>query len=155
MIILAATGALFWWASAMTAGTTDDLATRDLGRLAADIQSSALECDVGPVDYSVLGENLTFSGSVHDCLRTILLARAEDVSCDVDGLVDAVLGIYGLLVEKTYYYCLRAEVKGLGPDLYISENGTEPGNPGAVRWTSAVPLIVNGMEGELTLYLWR
>jgi len=176
IIILAATGALFWWASAMTARTTDDLATRDLGRSASDIQSSALECDVGPVDYSVLGENITFSGSVHDCLRAILLARHADANCDIAGMVEAVRGIYGLLVEKPYHFEVRAEALGLGPDLVISESATGlsesatglsesatgspdsadgPFGPGAVRWTSAVPITVNGVEGELTLYVWR
>jgi len=162
IIILAATGALFFWASAMTASTTADMSNRDLGRYVSDIQASALGCDVGPVEYSLLDSNLTFNGSVRECLRTILVCRNADQNSDFGGLVDAVSGVYGLLVDKPFHFSLRASAKGLGPDLVISETATGlpdsadlSGGPGAVRWTSAVPLIINGVEGELTLYIWR
>jgi hypothetical protein len=155
MIILVATGALFYWASAMTATTTEDMATRDLGRYAADVQSSALECTIGPMGYIVEGENLSFAGSVHDCLRTILLARQADINCDIEPLAGAVRQVYGLLVDRPFHWGLLASVPELGADLSISENAQGPMSPGAVRWTSAIILIINGAEGGLTLYIWR
>jgi len=155
IIILAATGALFYWASAMTASTTGDMSTRDLGRYVADIHSSALGCDVGPIEYAVRGSNFTFNGSVRECLRTVLVSRMADQNSDFGGLVDAVRGVYALLVEKPFHFGLRASAPEFGPDLVISEDPVAAHEPGAVRWTSAVPLIINGVEAELTLYLWR
>jgi hypothetical protein len=155
MIILAATGTLFYWASASTARTTEDMATRDLGRYVCDIQTSALECDASPVNYTKCGEDLAFDGSVRDCLRTVLACRNADQNSDFGGLVDAVRSVYRLLVEKPYHFSLRASARGLGPDLVISDETSVVETPGAVRWTAAVPILVNGVEAELTLYIWR
>lgn len=155
IIILAATGALFFWASALTASTTDDLSTRDMGRYAAGVLSSGLECTVGPMDYSVSGVALVFSGGVYDALSTVIAARSADSNCEISALVDAVQNVFCLLVERPFHHGLKASVEGFGSDLSIPESPGASMNPGAVRWTSAVPLIVNGLEGELTLYIWR
>jgi hypothetical protein len=155
MIILAATGALFYQASSGTAATTGAMATGGLGQYAADIQTSALYCTVGPVDYTAAGQERTFIGSVYSAVVAVLEARSIDSNCEISGLVDAVRNIYGLLVEKPYHHGLKASVTGAGPDLYIAEQAGASMKPGAVRWTAGAPLIVNGMEGELTLYIWR
>ena len=155
IIILAATGALFYWAAAMTASTTTDMSNRDLGRYVSDIQTSALGCDVGPVEYGLQDSNFTFNGSIRECLRTMLVCRNADQNSDFGGLIDAVRGVYAVLVEKPFHFSLRAAAKNLGPDLVISEDSLVAQEPGAVRWTSAVPLIINGVEAELTLYIWR
>lgn len=155
IIILAAIGSLFRWDSALSASTTGELSSRDLGRFAADIHSSALECDVGPVNYSTGGAGRTFIGSVHDCLRTILVSYNPNIECELSGPIEAVRGTYALLVEKPFHFEVRASAGGPGPGLVISEHPEGSESPGAVRWTSASPLIVNGSEGELTLYIWR
>jgi hypothetical protein len=155
IIILSATGALYYWASAQTAATTDDLAARDLGRCAGEVQAAALGCDVGPVDYSLCGANRTFAGSAHECIRTMLQALHADAGCDIERLAGAVREVYGLLVETPLHYGLRATVADLGLDLTIAENAAEPFAPGAVRWTCAIPIIIGGAEGDLSLFLWR
>lgn len=155
IIILAATGALFWWASAVRAGTADEAATRDLGRTVVEVQSAALECTVGPVEYSAGGEVSVFNGTVCECLRTMFLCRAYGAGSDTEELEDAVRGIYALLVERPLHFEVRASARGLGPDLVISDSRMEKEALGAVRWTCAVPLIVDGLTGELALSLWR
>ncbi|MBM4248062.1 MAG: hypothetical protein FJ149_01225 [Euryarchaeota archaeon] len=154
-IILAATGALFWWASAARAGATADIATRDLGRAAADIQSAALECTVGPVDYSLGGRSLLFTGTVCECLALIVRCRSAGPDSGTAGLEGAVRRIYALLVEEPLRFEVRASAEGLVQDIVISDEGAGPGGPGEVRWTCSVPLVVNGLEGELALHLWR
>ncbi len=154
MIILAATGALFRWSSTMTAQTTDDLSTRDLGRYASDIQAAALSCTVGPVNYSAGAGNQSFTGTVHDCILTALECTMGPER-DIAGLVDAARAVFSLLVEKPYHFALNASIRAAVPHLFIAEKAGLAEKAGEVRWTCAVPLIGNGIEGELILLIWR
>ena len=155
MIILVATGALFHQASSGTAATTDAMAAGGLGLYASDVHSAALQCTVGPANFTVGGQERSFSGSVYGAFAAAVEARRADADCGISGLLDAVRGVFGLLVEKPFHFGLKASVPGAGPDLYIAEEAGASMKPGAVRWTSGAPILVNGMEGELTLYLWR
>jgi hypothetical protein len=153
MILLAAAGALFLSASSASRMATKDLQTRDLGRQAADIQSSALGCTLGPLPYSLNYSEHDFTGSVLDCIRTILEVRNSTADCDVDGLCAGVKDVYGLLVQKPLHYAVLAVLDATA--LFVSDRAASPSGIPDVRWTSAVPLILDGSEGELTLFLWR
>ena len=108
---------------------------------------------MGPLTYEVNGTGRTVAGSVLDCIRTILDVRSSNAGCRLDRLCGAVQGIFRLLVPGPLHFALLATLNVT--DFFVSDAAVSPARIPAVRWTSAIPLIIDGLEGELTLFLWR
>lgn len=155
IIVASACGALFYSISNASNATTEDIATRDLGQQAADIQACALESTIGGARYSVNGTNLTFNGTVQDCIYTMLEVQSFSSDHDIPGLKDAVRNAYALLVDKPFHFAVEAGITGWQGTIFLSDIALDPGMIAKVRWTSNVPLVIGGSEGELTLFLWR
>jgi hypothetical protein len=159
VIIAVASAALFFSASRGSSAMSEDASTRHLGQQAADIQSTALECTLGPLNYSVNGSGLTFNGNLLECVHTVLRVQAQSANCTLDPLRDAVKGTYGLLVERPFHFAVRAAMTGPGGErygaLFVSDKALTPADIGEVRWTSNVPFVLDEKDGELTLFLWR
>ena len=155
IIISVACTALYYPASRISSSLSDDAATRHLGQQAADIHACALESTVGPVEYSVNGTKRNFTGTALEGIHEMLRARTFSSECNVGGIEEGVRGAYSLLVDKPYHFAVQALVQGWKGSILIWDPPELPLNMGDVRWTSAVTLIIDDSQGDLTLSMWR
>jgi len=153
VIVSVACGALFYSASRIS--VRDGQGAAQMGQKAADIMACALDATVGPVGYIVDGEHLEFSKTALEGVCEVLRVQRSFSQWNTTDLEDALLGAWGLLVDRPYHFALEAAIRGQPGGLLLSDAPGELGGMSGGRWTCSVPLNVNGMEGELTLYLWR
>ena len=153
VIVSVACGALFYSASRVSVDEWKGSA--DMGQRAADTMACALDATVGPVGYSADGEQLEFSKTALEGVREVLRVHSSCSQWNTTCLEEALLGTWGILVDRPYHFALDAKIPGLPGGLLLSDAPGELGGMSGGRWTCSVPLDIDGMEGELTLYIWR
>jgi len=152
LLVSAACAALFHSASINTGVGRSPV---DMGRLVSDTMACALDATVGPVDYVAGGDTLRFSGNALGAIGESLRVQSSFNDWNTTGLEDSVRGVLAILVERPYHFLLAGELHGKPASIFISDAPGMLGGMSAGRWSCSVPLDVGGMEGELTLYMWR
>jgi len=155
VIVLAASGALFLGVSNISRSAAEELSTRDIGRYVSEVAASALDCTVGPVSFTVDGTDRSLgAATVLDCVCLYLSIRSKADNFALDNLTSSVKQIYTQLVEG-HHFAVQGSVENASAPFFVSDKAADAGGIGKVRWTSVVPLEVDGSRGELTLFLWR
>jgi len=153
VIVSVACASLFYSASRIS--VHDGQGSADMGQQAADIMACALDATVGPVDYGAGGEHLEFSGTALEGVCEVLRVQSSCMQWETTGLEDAIGRLLGLMVDRPCHFALEGHLHGQPGGLLLSDAPGELGGMGGGRWSCSVLLDVDGMDGELTLYLWR
>jgi hypothetical protein len=153
VMVSVASGALFWGASRISVQAGQGSA--DVGQQADDIMACALDATVGPVGYSAGGKDLEFSGTGLEGVCEVLRVQVSCKQWNTTALEEALRNDWGMLVDRPYHFALQGMFNGRPGGLLLSDAPGELGGMGGGRWSSSVPLDIDGMEGELTLYIWR
>lgn len=153
IIVSVACAALIF--SAWRLPVTGGISQSDMGSRTSDIMACALEATVGPVNYSAGGQDMQFSGTALGAIQMILGVQSSFQEWNTYGLEGAVSGVLGSLVERPYHFVLDGRLVGRPGGIFISDAPGELSGMSAGRWSCSVPLDVDGIECQLSLYIWR
>ncbi|MEM2869618.1 MAG: hypothetical protein QW379_04255 [Thermoplasmata archaeon] len=154
IILLVATGAIHLSASLSRSQEAAGASSSRSARLASEIQTCALECTVGPVNWTSDGETLVFSGTVFEGLLALSDRALWNSSGGPAGLERAVREVYDILTPDGYHFAVQL-FSGGSDILFISDRAASPSEVPHPRSACSAPLELEEEGVSVTLYIWR